>query len=280
MTPTDSGVHKLYRRDNQPFAQIPNEAIRDPQITHTGFRLLAYLMSHQDGYELTYQQIERETGMGRWSINEAAKNLTALGWLEAKQTVMPDGRFGAKAWILLSPAVAGFSAAVDSVAAKPTDKEDNFLKKNTRENTYAQAELERLFDLFWEAYPKKVAKIAARKAFEKALKIADGQAIITAAYNFAHDPFLPASAQFIAHPTTWLNEGRWEDGPLPERELTAEEKHVRAKAKAARDHEIAMREAEERRLERERIEAEIAANPPEFCEHDRIKQVCRKCRQG
>jgi hypothetical protein len=278
MTPTDSGVHKLYRRDNQPFAQIPNEAIRDPRLSHTGFRLLAYLMSHNDGYELTYQQIERETGMGRWSINEAAKNLTALGWLEAKQTVMPDGRFGAKAWILLSPAVAGFSAAVDSVAAKPTDKEDNFLKNKTKENIHAQ-HVERLFDLFWEAYPRKVGKLAAKKAFEKAVTQIDGQAIVTAAWKFQNDPYLPLP-QFIPHPTTWLNEGRWEDGPLPVRELTPDERAAKAKAKAQRDHEMAMREAEERRLEAERLEAELRANPPQMCEHDRIKHVCRKCRQG
>ena len=280
MTPTDSGIHKLYRRDNQPFAQIPNEAIRDPRITPTAFRLLAYLMSHNDGYELTYRQIERETGMGRWSINEAAKKLTELGWLEAKQAQLPNGQFGAKAWILLSPTVAGFSAAVDSVAAKPTDKEYNFNKNTKKENTYAQDELERLFDLFWEAYPRKVGKIATRKAFAKAVESVDGKALIKAAWEYANDPYLPALQQFIPYPATWLNRGSWEDGPLPVRDLTPEEKAAKAKARAQREHEIAMREAEERRQEAERLKAEIEANPPKFCEHDRIAQVCRKCRQS
>ena len=69
-----TGVQKIYRLDDQPFAQIPRQAIRDRRINQNGFRLLAYLMSHQHGYELTYGQIERETGLGRWAINAAIAN--------------------------------------------------------------------------------------------------------------------------------------------------------------------------------------------------------------
>lgn len=71
------------------------------------------------------------------------------------------------------------------------------------------------FARFWEAYPNKVGKQAAEKAFARALKRVPG-----------HDPpaqMLEAverakrSAQwlrgYIPHPTTWLNEGRWEDEP-------------------------------------------------------------------
>mgnify|MGYP003636215631 FL=1 len=64
-------VTKIYRLDNQPFAQIPNEAIRDARISSNGFRLLAYVMSHKDGYNVTYGQIERQTGIGRYAINKA-----------------------------------------------------------------------------------------------------------------------------------------------------------------------------------------------------------------
>ena len=34
---------------------------------------------------------------------------------------------------------------------------------------------------------------------------------------------------FTAHPTTWLNAGRWNDEPLPERIKTADEKEAEQK---------------------------------------------------
>ena len=73
------------------------------------------------------------------------------------------------------------------------------------------------FDEFWTHYPRKVGKDAARKAWAQAVKRADPSHIIAAALRFRHDPNLPADRGFIPHPATWLNQGRWDDEPLPER---------------------------------------------------------------
>ena len=77
-------VHKLYRRDNQPFSQIPNGIILNPKISNAGFRLMVYLMSHNDGYDLSYRQIEAQTGMKRHAIQNATKNLEELGFLSTE----------------------------------------------------------------------------------------------------------------------------------------------------------------------------------------------------
>ena len=66
------------------------------------------------------------------------------------------------------------------------------------------------FDAFWSVYPRKIAKGHARKAFDKACKIADPIAILTAVKKFA-DATQGTDKQFIPHPTTWLNGERWED---------------------------------------------------------------------
>lgn len=70
------------------------------------------------------------------------------------------------------------------------------------------------FERFWSAYPRKVGKDAARKAYFVALGKIPG-----------HDPpgeLLAAlervkatwdDAQFIPHPRTWLAQGRWQDEP-------------------------------------------------------------------
>lgn len=81
------------------------------------------------------------------------------------------------------------------------------------------------FDEFWIAYPRKVGKQAAIKAFTKALKVSPVEEILAGARRYAEDPNRVDA--FTAHPTTWLNAGRWADGPLPERILTAEEKRAK-----------------------------------------------------
>jgi Helix-turn-helix domain len=65
------------------------------------------------------------------------------------------------------------------------------------------------FDLFWKAYPKKVAKKAAVKAWTQAIKDTDPAVIIAGAEAYAKDK--ARSAEYTAHPATWLNAGRWMD---------------------------------------------------------------------
>ncbi|WP_199721596.1 hypothetical protein [Cellulomonas rhizosphaerae] len=72
------------------------------------------------------------------------------------------------------------------------------------------------FDQFWEQYPRKVGKQAARTAYGKATRTVTPAKLLAAAHRYAQDPNLPEK-EFIPHPSTWLNEGRWDDEPLPAR---------------------------------------------------------------
>jgi hypothetical protein len=69
------------------------------------------------------------------------------------------------------------------------------------------------FNLFWAIYPRKEAKGAARTAFMKACKKASLDEIIEGAKRFAADP--NRQPEFTAHASTWLNQERWTDSPLP-----------------------------------------------------------------
>lgn len=69
-----------------------------------------------------------------------------------------------------------------------------------------------LFARFWAAYPRKIGKGQARKAWAKAVKTTNPEAVIAAAGRFTaqrgnEDP------KFTAHPATWLNGERWADVP-------------------------------------------------------------------
>jgi hypothetical protein len=77
------------------------------------------------------------------------------------------------------------------------------------------------FDEFWKTYPRREAKQAAIKAWAKAVQSTDPETIIEGARRYADDP--NREPEFTAHPTTWLNQGRWEDAPLPIRRRPAQE---------------------------------------------------------
>jgi hypothetical protein len=69
------------------------------------------------------------------------------------------------------------------------------------------------FDEFWELYPRKVGKIDAEKSYGKAMKLATIDQIREGAKKFAAR-CQNTEPQYIPHPATWLNAGRWDDQPM------------------------------------------------------------------
>ncbi len=68
------------------------------------------------------------------------------------------------------------------------------------------------FTEFWAAYPRRIGKLAAMKAFTKARKSASAEDIIAGVDRYiAHKP----SYADWAHPSSWLNAGRWMDEYAP-----------------------------------------------------------------
>jgi len=69
------------------------------------------------------------------------------------------------------------------------------------------------FDEFWAAYPRKVGKDAAAKAFAKR-RVGVGllaQMLAALSTQKTGEQWRKDGGQFIPHPATWLNEGRWQD---------------------------------------------------------------------
>ena len=68
------------------------------------------------------------------------------------------------------------------------------------------------FDEFWSAYPKKVGKDDARKAFLKRKPDGELLALMLAAIAAQRESQAWArdGGQYIPNPSTWLNQGRWQ----------------------------------------------------------------------
>jgi hypothetical protein len=88
-------------------------------------------------------------------------------------------------------------------------------KQHTRLETETERETEKescAFFEFWKEYPRKVGKAAALKAWNNAKSKPCIEKIIEAIKKAClSDQWRKDNGQFIPHPATWLNQGRWDD---------------------------------------------------------------------
>jgi hypothetical protein len=77
------------------------------------------------------------------------------------------------------------------------------------------------FDDFWRAYPKKVARTDAMRAFDRAARLAPTDEIIRGAIRYAAER-AGENTRYTKHPATWLNKGCWSDPPVTPREFPEE----------------------------------------------------------
>lgn len=77
----------------------------------------------------------------------------------------------------------------------------------------ARREADALFEQFWAAYPKKKAKDAAHRAWEKRRPNSDLLAVILRALERqkVSPDWQKESGRYIPFPATWLNQARWTD---------------------------------------------------------------------
>ena len=93
--------------------------------------------------------------------------------------------------------------------ARNENHKNEIKERNTKNETQARKTPSR-FEEFWKAYPRKVAKAGAAKAYSQAIKKASEDELIRAAVEFAQSD-KGRAGRYTPHPATWLNEERWKD---------------------------------------------------------------------
>lgn len=83
--------------------------------------------------------------------------------------------------------------------------------------TYPEA-----FERFWDVYPRRDDKADAAKAWQAALRNASAEEITAGAARYRDDP--NRTPAYTKLPGTWLRAGSWENGPLPPRADTQQQK--------------------------------------------------------
>lgn len=201
------------------FTQVPNEWIRDRRLSLKAKGLLAQLLSHATGWEISINRLASVNNCGRDLIRAAVEELEAAGYLERLEQSREGGRFSDRTWITSEPS-AGLPSSEKPLSEKPSSvnatTKKTILKKTIDKKTISKSESD--FEEFYSLYPRKVGKATARKAFEKALANNDVEVIFDGVRRLVEDPNLP-DTQFIPYPATWLNREGWNDEPYPSREV-------------------------------------------------------------
>lgn len=220
------------------FAAVPNWIIRDQRFKRRAILVYMSLASRSGpgGIFPSQQTIADEMGLSERTVRSALADLEELGVIERVRrhsssrgkasrlpdgyVLLPNGKQPATVAVTKRKQPATTTQATGKIAQstllieeEPVEEEPDAREARSTSDLDAEA-----FDRFYAAFPRKVGKQAARKAFMLAVKRgADRDVIVAGAERFAADPNLPTDRQFIPHPSSWLNAGRWEDEPLPSR---------------------------------------------------------------
>jgi hypothetical protein len=206
---------KLDRR----FAII-DDWILDLNVSDRAIRLYAILSRYADN-ETHKAYPSRVTLAKRLqcsasSVDRATRELIEAGALDKKQRLNSSLIYTLR---VLSPVTRGVVTSAKG-GSSPVTRGVVTSDDLTRTTELEPFELEphndikELFSNFYSVYPRRVGKESAKRAFLKASKRVDPEAIVVAAEKLAGDPNLPEK-QFIPHPATWLNRDGWEDEPYP-----------------------------------------------------------------
>jgi hypothetical protein len=150
------------------------------------------------------------------TIRKERKKDTVYKEQLAKLTVREDGCYTLSKNDMADISLTNGGQNADTLAAQVKLSKVKLSKvKLSKEKTLVHFGNERCggFETFWKEYPKKIGKQKCLNWF-KAHKVSDdllSQMLRAIEEQKESDQWLKDNGQFIPHPYTWLNQGRWED---------------------------------------------------------------------
>jgi hypothetical protein len=261
MTTNDPGVYRPQLSVDRDFTIIPNAWIRNASLSPGANYLLIYLMTHEVGYEITFGQMQRETGLGIKGVRAGLGELQTKGWLVMERTQKANGQLGPYRYTLSESTVPKSTVAEATVAQGTDNKKNNNKEYKAKEE---QQKPEDLFIEFWNAYPRKLDKAAAFRAFKSALKRTKFEDILAGVIAYRNDP--ARNPDFTKYPATWLNSDAWENAASPSAEAIQSRNERRERELAATYDFLS-----------EMKEQEAKASPPPKCEHGLTIARCKQC---
>ena len=222
----------LRNASREKYTVLNNGIFRDENLSAKSLGILAKMLSLPDNWEFS------ETGLcsifkkdGRDSIRSGLKELEESGYLVRSRVRDEIGKLTSAEWtisdqpMLGNPMLGNPMLGNPMLGNRPQYNTKEFITKEfiTKDippiSPKGEKDCSDLFNQFWTAYPKHIAKQSAVKAFEK-LKPDEKllEAMLKAiARQKESKQWEKDGGAFIPYPATWLNQRRWED-ELPQGE--------------------------------------------------------------
>lgn len=210
-------------RKERDFSILSNIVLQDPNLSMRGLGLLVRLLSRPDNWETNSELLAREFDCGREQMRAVLGELRDLGYMKLVKSQDAKGHWSSQWFVLEEPEQKDLSPPLpklgqpepgNRVLGEPDAITKTDYKEPIPKKPRAALADPVLFDAFWKAYPKKVGKDAAKKAFDK--RKPDGKLLDDMLRAVAQQKQTPGwikdDGQFVPNPATWLNQGRWMDG--------------------------------------------------------------------
>lgn len=162
--------------------------------------------------EFVFRTVAMRLGLTTNELEEVARRLAEYHLIEQK-TLQPVG-WDERQFISDNSTERSRKCRINkkscNVAATPMQRNCNGPETDTETDTETTIREPKGFAEFWSAYPKKIGKGAAEKAWKK--NKPPVQKVLDAIEQQKSSPqWTKDKGQFIPNPATWINQSRWED---------------------------------------------------------------------
>jgi len=213
---------------NRRFWVTPNELLINSNITFKAKGIYAYIQSKPDDWDFAAARMAFESKDWRDGINAGLQELEEFWYLKRHKFKNEKGQWEIEYELYEEPQTRGENpdwtkqeTRGENPATEKPDTEKPATNKtvNTKKEIINNKELcETVFDkiyfnIFWHSYKRKIDKGRAEKKF---FSLAKQEKILAAAAAKKWTHFWEKAKkeiEFIPHPTTWLNNKRWEVEP-------------------------------------------------------------------
>lgn len=179
-------------------------------------------LARSDGKPLTIPQIAMILRMPERAVEDAISLLmrSDINWLEKEKcekhsennqsaTDLPVVCHAPATDLPVVPVQGEEGIGVEGILAAPAAEFVSLEKPKRKRSSVAVVE-DPSFIEFWDIYPRKIAKGAARKAWATAISKTDSETILIGADRF-NKSMLGKDQNFLPYPSTWLNAEQWAD---------------------------------------------------------------------
>jgi hypothetical protein len=220
--------HLNMRADDDGFVDAPNSIVRKIGASKNDFDLLVakrYVLKFESGIiVIKHWRMHNTIQKDRYHPTQFQEELKTLSVKENKSYT--DSEVNQTETQCIQSVSNMYPKRIQNVSLgldldlgldKDLDIDNKYLGQKTCEDT---SKKEELFESFWKVYPRKIGKEKCKNWFKSHKPKEDLVKQMIEAVEQQKKSKQWSDPQYIPHPYTWLNQGRWEDELTPAKDST------------------------------------------------------------